>query len=101
MLLSAVVDSNLDLRVVYGRSRVVDEAVGERVVHHKGEGVFSSSQPFDLFNELLELDVVSRISLSKGVDFLHLVDDLREHSFDRSVDTSEGAWLKLKVDFGD
>ena len=58
LLRRAVVDIDFDLRVVLRRTRVVDEAVRERIVHNEGEWYFSRSQSLQLFNEFLELYIV-------------------------------------------
>lgn len=100
LLLRALVDLYFDLRVVCRRMRVVNEAIGERVVEDESERGVTFRQLLDPVNMGAERSAVGTVA-SKWVDLLQLVGNFGEHALDCRVDAAESARLQLEVDLGE
>ena len=101
LLLRAIVNFNLNLRVILGRSRVVNEAVGQRVVHYNCEGLLARRQVLRSINELLELRVGCAVALAERISLLKVLDELLQHTLYRSVHATQRARLHLEVNLWD
>ena len=75
LLIGPLVDLNLDLGVLSGRERVVDEAVGKGVVKDECEWLVSLHQLFHLANELSEFVTSARVSFAEGVCLFQMIDN--------------------------
>ena len=100
MLFRALVDFDLDLGVVLWRMRIVNEAVGERVIQNECERCVALCQHFDLINEGAEECAVRAVTCER-ISLSQLINYFLKHALHSRVETAQGTWLQCQINLWD
>ena len=101
LLVGALVDLNLDLRVVLWRIWVINETVGEGVIEHQSEWLLSFAQFSQIVQELHKDLAVSAVSAAKWIAIAQVTVNLLKEALHSGVATSKSSRLQSKVKLDD